>query len=572
MPEVFHSESASDKTQATPQESLNPKIGEMMNEIHNDLSFDAEKELEEIIKNAEKPIGDYTKAPKSLMALISEIDNVYEDLYVLSRDEKYLNVKEKLTEYVFEKATKLLEEKTEQFNGGFILYCIKFIKDPKIVEKLTKSVAARDPRIALIMVKTYKDQSYAEEIIRKTAKEAPFMALVQLDEYEDKPYALDIIMNILEENPILLEITPSNFIKNHEKEIEELKKHHATEIDLAKESKNIPQKLIQPEDFPMDQEKVKIYIKSLNTLTYISIELVNEKGYPMISIPQNQFFNILFSANFQKEIQKKTGQITWMNVFSLVHATYRDIEKNKLDINEKNINDSITKILKKWDETLNREIFGPNTNLILFEHEDNKFDDNLTILDKVYYPSGGKKENVLANERGMKIANRKVAEKAAENWHLKHGGTINKEYLDKLLRDKQNFNLAKIMTLYAIANAKGPTTIFFNGHGSPENWAFSANEANNLSRTMDKSDKNISYQELGDTLIASKNIKEFNILGGTCFAYNYILNMFGYIESMGISDKPNVSITAANKDRYGINGGAPMRSKELSAVTFYKNS
>ena len=42
--------------------------------------------------------------------------------------------------------------------------------------------------------------------------------------------------------------------------------------------------------------------------------------------------------------------------------------------------------------------------------------------------------------------------------------------------------------------------------------------------------KTINYRELGDALIESGNIREFNILGMTCLAYNYLENLFEYLE------------------------------------------
>ena len=243
----------------------------------------------------------------------------------------------------------------------------------------------------------------------------------------------------------------------------------------------------------------------------------------MITIPMQKFENIFFSNNFQSFLKSQAGKMSYMNAFSLTQSVYRKMEKEKLKLNENNIKKITEKIHKLLQTVKNREIFGPNTKIILFTHKEEKFN-NEGIIEKIYYRSGGRKENVLINAKGVEMENGK--------------------------------NVVKEKVLNTIKKTKGNTTIFFAGHGSAENWAFSNNHIDNLNHSLKTDPYRISYKELGNALIESGNIKNFNIVGDTCFGYDYIQNLFSYIESKGVKEKPYISISAANKEKgsWGVSG------------------
>ena len=158
---------------------------------------------------------------------------------------------------------------------------------------------------------------------------------------------------------------------------------------------------------------------------------------------------------------------------------------------------------------------------------------------------------------------------AVEQWHSRWGGAPKGKYLNSLLQGagaNDELNRSKILTLYSIANVSADTTILFDGHGSPENWAFSENQAEQLDRSLSPKGSTINYQELSDALIESGNIGKVNLIGSTCYSYDYFINLFSYLESKGIKEKPRVSITAANKERSGWGGGLEIDSRLLEAL------
>jgi hypothetical protein len=138
--------------------------------------------------------------------------------------------------------------------------------------------------------------------------------------------------------------------------------------------------------------------------------------------------------------------------------------------------------------------------------------------------------------------------KEIEEFHKINWWNINKKYLEKIIPDKNiEYNLSKIMVLYAIATSKWNTTILFNWHWSKQNWAFKKNQINDLNTDLKPNFKSINYEEIWDALIESWNIKNINLIWATCLAYDYLQNLFLYIEKMWISEKPYVSISTANK-------------------------
>ncbi len=334
------------------------------------------------------------------------------------------------------------------------------------------------------------------------------------------------IEKIVEEDPFYFK---ANLLKDPEiralfgSDFKILKRRNKENISLAKKAENKPSEKIQATDFPLNQKEFTLYLSGMNEAHHQKNKRGEERLLALISIPMFEFKAIFFNKSFQSLLRGQSGQMNYMNAISLSQAVYRELKEHDLPINEINVENSGKSILEQWEKVENRELFGPSTKLILFTHE-GIFFNNKSILRDIYYRSGGKKGNILANEKGPEMKNGK--------------------------------NLAKERILKAIIKSKGPTTILFNGHGSPENWGFSKNQVDDLDHSLENHPNSIDYMELGNALIASGNIKNINLIGDTCFAYDYVLKLYAYLESKGISEKPYIAITSANKERYGwtVNG------------------
>jgi hypothetical protein len=378
-------------------------------------------------------------------------------------------------------------------------------------------------------------------------------------------YALSSIMKFKKHYSLLIHYYPDD------KEILALWKKHEEELKLADEALKLPTMTISVDQFPIDEGKFKTYIRAMNSASAVWTQRSEhyERGFKLVSTTCLEFNLVFFSESFQNLLKKQAGKITWMNAISLAQVTFRAIEKNKMDITDENINKNVKeigeKIFKKFEQSRNVELFGAKTNLILFTHQESRFD-NGNIVEKIFEGAGGKKEKLLSNEKGVKMEEKQIITEKITKWHEDHGGGINTKYLNKLLGSKDKNNTTKILTLYSIANAKGPTTVLFSGHGSPENLGLDENTADNLNRGLKKNDIAINFKELGDALIENGKIEDLNIIISACYSYNYILNLYGYLEKKGVKKKPRVGISCANNFRPGWSGGKEIDSFFLEAI------
>ncbi|MDP8211910.1 MAG: hypothetical protein P9X22_01285, partial [Candidatus Zapsychrus exili] len=110
-----------------------------------------------------------------------------------------------------------------------------------------------------------------------------------------------------------------------------------------------------------------------------------------------------------------------------------------------------------------------------------------------------------------------------------------------LLENIQSFKEgvdSKMDMLDAIKASKGLLTIFYSGHGEKaylDSWY------------------GITYQRLGDALIARGDIESVNILNFSCFSYNFIKNLKNYLIEKGHSI-PKFMSSEANKNDFGVGG------------------
>jgi|GEM_PF-4213499 len=395
----------------------------------------------------------------------------------------------------------------------------------EVVEKAARTASEKEPWVALKYADRYKDQPYAAKVIRAAAEKDPDAALACADQYKDQPYAAKVIRAAAEKDPWSA-LKYADLVTSILGEgAKTLIKGCDAKIKIAERGYEVPGRTVQKNDFPIDKEKFKLLL--------IGIEHIS--NYQLITIPYDKFLEIFFSRSFQNFLQDKAGRISYMNAFSIAQSAYRLIAREGRMPGDTEIEKAVNHIWDEHERVKTRELFGPNTKLILFTHEGERFS-NEDDLEKIYYRSGGKKENILADAKGVKIS-------------------------------PDGKNIMKEKVLAAIRKAKtGPVTVLFDGHGSPENWAFAANTTDALNHELDTQPYSINYRELGDALIASGNIGNFNIIGSTCFAYDYLLNLFGYLESKGVKQKPFVSVSAANKAQYGWGRGKVLDSKLLEAM------
>ncbi len=445
----------------------------------------------------------------------------------------------------------------------------KSYKDQPYVGEIIMIAAEKDPREALEHADCYKDQPRTEEIIEKAAFSAsekyPWSVFAYAASFKDQPYAKEVMMIAVEKDTssaieyfgryqdqlyakdillIAANLDPWNFVKLQNfvasyfstEDWTLLQNHYKNYLESIEEKgdKDFPSKVIQKDDFPIDRQ---IWNFSMLRANQESVAQEIPRGI-LIDIPFKDFEKIFFSEPAQNFFKLHAGEFTYMNAISVCKIVYRKLCKEGKVINDKTIQEALAAIAEEREKVSDRELFGPHTKLILFAHEEERFNTD-EITRKLWKRCGGKEEDVIANEKGIRME-----------------GKINKK---------------KEQILQAIRGIKGPTTILFNGHGSPENWAFAFNTADNLNRSLIPSPTTINYKELGDALIASGHIADVNLIGDTCFAYDYLMNLFIYLESKGVKEKPYVSISAANKKKLGQGGkGEALDSRLLTA--FHKVS
>ena len=444
-------------------------------------------------------------------------------------------------------------------------------KFPPLLARLYLSdlAAEKDPREALEHADCYKDRLYAKEIIEKAAFSAagkyPWAVFAYAASFKDQPYATEVMLIAVENDTsscmeyfgrykdqsyakevltVAADLDPWNFAKLQDSiakyfsteewtSFQNYYKNYLESIE-KKGDKDFPSKVIQKDDFPIDRQ---IWKFSMLCANQESVAKEIPRGI-LIDIPFKDFEKIFFSEPAQNFFKLHAGEFTYMNAISTCKVIYRKLCKEGKVINDKTIQEALAVIAEERERVSGREIFGPHTKLILFAHEEKRFDTD-DIIQKIWKRCGGKGEDIMANEKGMQM--------------------------------EGNVNRRKERVLQAIREIKGSTTILFNGHGSPENWAFAFNTADNLNHSLIPSPTAINYRELGDALIVSGHIADVNIIGDTCFAYDFLMNMFNYMESKGVKDKPYVSISAANKKKFGQGGkGGAMDSRLLAA--FHKVS
>lgn len=286
---------------------------------------------------------------------------------------------------------------------------------------------------------------------------------------------------------------------------------------------DLPAKIIQADDLPFDRETMIKYIAGIN---HKSIETTADphdsrrprEGWSLISIPNVYFQDILFSPSFQEILTEHSGEMTFMNAFSLVQATYRLLERKKEDITDAAVAEAASYILESKEKLSDHEIFGPNTSLILFTHEtetDQPFD-NEWILKNLYYKAGGRRDKLLLSVHGSKIVD------------------------DRNIYEQQ--------ILEAISKINGPTTILFYGHGG-EDSLYLRSEWRGNEPWWEKNDDIISVEELVDALVASGHIAETNIVINACNSYIFVTKLLEFFDSHNIEGRPRIIISSSNDSR-----------------------
>ncbi len=395
-----------------------------------------------------------------------------------------------------------------------------------ILKELTIILVKKKPFYGYYYIDKYIEEPWAEEVLMTTVDNDDFAKASWLNEhigkYKHIPFVQKAIIKILLKDP-------RGLLDYFDKAKEIL----GDKADEIKRAYDLLPEAVEESDFPLTPDTFDLTLRAINEKAKRDTEYKKDKGQPLVSIPIDDFRKVFYSNSFQDFISKQLGELTYMNVFSLAQDVYYRISEGEYDMNDDTIRQAVSEIYAEWEYVSERELFGPNTQLILFTHEDEKFN-NDEVLEKVFFRSGGTKKNILANAKGMKIEDGK--------------------------------NIEKEKILDAIRNSKGVTTVLFSGHGSPENWSFSNNQSDRLDHYLGRRAKSINYQELGDALIESGNIENINLIGATCSGYNYLVNLFEYLEQRGVHERPYVGISAASDGRHGYSGGENVESLLLDAL------
>ncbi|MBI2639073.1 hypothetical protein HYW83_05795 [Candidatus Peregrinibacteria bacterium] len=422
-------------------------------------------------------------------------------------------------------------------NPMHVFFNVKLIEGKpyaeEVIEKAARTALKIDCRAILYHRKVLETKPYFQEIfeaaLRRLVQEAPYDVILHYysSTYTDFPLAEEIfekaVRNLAKRNPWrAVEIYA---LYQNKPYADEVKNEADRIIETADRKSALFVRPIDEYDFPIDEKTFDLYILGINH------ELVR-LGYELINIPLDAFRRILYCQPFQNILRRYVRRISWMNAFSLAQGTYESLKAQGMqdaEMTDQRIQEIAEKMMNGMDRVRNRELFGPNTKLILFTHEEAQFDNDF-ILERLYFKRGGRKENTVS-AKGVRL-------------------------------DKNGKNIEKERTLEAIRRSKGSTTVLFSGHGSPENWGFARNQSFALNRNLDPSPDTINYRELGDALMVSGNMENMHLIGATCYAYDYFMNLFKYLRERGCKQQPYVSISAANKAKpaYGFD---PFSKQEI---------
>ena len=401
--------------------------------------------------------------------------------------------------------------------------------------------ARENPAQLLSFASLFEHEDNRDDLIEKAVNHAvdvnPSAVFYHASLFQDKPYAKTAIQAAAEKDPWAFNYHAKDAVIRDlfGDEYENFTRHQEERVKMAGEAEDFLGELIRAKETPLDVSHLSLYLMKLDRerkrVTALS---GGDQPSNFITVPQNEFRSIFLSAAAQSYFNANVWEMTYMNAFSVTHAVHRNLIENGLTINEDNIRIAINKIDEGIKRIKSRELFGPNTKLIVFAHEENRFD-NEEIIKRIWLRSGGKREDILLSAKGIKMDG--------------------------------NVNTVKESVLKAVREAKiGQVTILFNGHGSQENWAFAQNSASSLDHSLASRPTSINYEELGDALIASGNIKNINLIGSTCLSYDYLTNLFAYLKSKDVKERPAISIAEANKSQVQIGGGQIISSFFLESI------
>lgn len=380
----------------------------------------------------------------------------------------------------------------------------KFLGRPWAKQVLIEA-AKNNPLHALQYLPTYSGKEWSDEVTETAAAVSPWSFV---EYYEGKKPEWPLTKNS----------------EDDEKEADQNICHYFAKCDsVYKKSKEFLERIKAGISFLESELKFPIkkneFFKKLNWALNPRIDFSYDEEF---STDKNLFFlrkkfpelsPVLLNPSFLKQLRlfAKGRKITYINMISFARAALRTSQKSKESLS------SVAKaVFSKLGSAWDQEIIGPESKLILLSHEEFRgAQDNIKA--ELFLKSGGKPENITAALDGLKM----VGEK----------------------------NQNKAEALAKIRESQSKTLIILHGHGSPENWAFARNKSDQQEHSTEGIEHTINYKELAQALKESKNpIENFNLLIEACYSYDYIANLYAYLETLGIKGRPSLVITAANKD------------------------
>ena len=281
--------------------------------------------------------------------------------------------------------------------------------------------------------------------------------------------------------------------------------------------------LLEPDDLSQfdlkdsEIEKLSDYIGAFGTLGYIA-----KRNLPLLNKDFNEIYGKLSYIN---EDYKK---------YSLAMSVWRYMSKTK-----KNVDESINYITNIRASFVDREILGPNKNLIVFTHNQ-KSGGTFTRPDgSTFFSYRFDNSNIIgfAKETGVLDENIKKDD-------VEEGDTYFKGPNDK--KD----------ILKAISLSNGETVIWFRGHGSKDALWLS-------------DEKSIDFTELGNALKDRDDLGKVIVIIDACFSYDFAQNLYDNLDD--IEYKPTI-ITETNRDSYGYSGANYIYESTDKSISSYEES
>jgi hypothetical protein len=238
-----------------------------------------------------------------------------------------------------------------------------------------------------------------------------------------------------------------------------------------------------------------------------------------------EFTRIYEEPLMQRYFRDNKSSLTYAETFSITLAAMRYVaDRLTADYSDRNLGIALKKVTAQREKFKRLHILDRDTTLIHFTNDEYNAGENMQRFDNKDVIS-------LAKNAGVK----------------------------KIIDENMTGPKYKGKILDAIRNSRGPTTIWFSGHGEKQVWYLGSGPEDRKIADETGQPWTISFVELGDALLERGDASDVIIVADACLQYNFMKNLEEYMQKMqpdGTRVGMPVMVTAANKNMLAYSGAA----------------